>query len=134
MRRALPRLLPGLLTGCLLFAGCGGDEGPEFLDVTGHWTGAHEGVFLQLTLSEGIDGVINGTGTIQRFEEPTVAVDVEGVHSEPRVSLLLTAPGRFAINYSGQFDDEERILGALSGDGFEQFPLILLREIVPEDN
>ncbi len=110
-----------------LVAACGDSTGPAIASPAGLWSGASEGIALRLLLSPPERGTLAGSGTITTPSQ-SHAVTVTGTHVHPHVSLTIMVGGFSDINFQGQFEGRNEIVGALNGSGFSDFPFALQRQ------
>ncbi len=111
-----------------LAAGCGGDGGSDNTPtLDGLWVGtintnggAGE---LSLTLNEGNNGQVTGTGTLTVVGD-AVALTVTGNYSPPSVSLQMTNPQFEPANLTGTVSNDQ-IKGSLNGSGLVSIAVTL---------
>ncbi len=111
-----------------LAAGCGGDSGTDNTPtLDGLWVGtintnggAGE---LSLTLNEGNNGQVTGTGTLTVVGD-AVALTVTGNYSPPNVSLQMTNPQFEPANLTGTVS-KDQIKGTLNGSGLVSIAVTL---------
>lgn len=107
------------MVAMLGLAACGGDSGPDPIDVQGQYAGTIQGDGspgqLQLTLVES-GGTVTGSGNISSPSQ-AVALTVTGSYSQPSVSMLLHAQGYEDINVTGTAT-RDGITGSANGSGF----------------
>lgn len=117
------------LCAVLVATGCGGDSGPDVIDVQGSYTGTIQGSGssgqMQLTLVESA-GVVTGSGSLSSASD-AVAVTVTGTYTQPSLSMILHAPGFEDINVSGQVT-ATKITGSANGSGFVNGVVDLTRQ------
>jgi hypothetical protein len=113
----------------LVIAACGGDNGPDPIQVEGTWSGTFKSGSLTgavaMTLVEE-DGDVSGDGTIGSADD-ALAVTLSGTFSEPNVSLTVSAPGFEDMNLSGTVG-ETKLTGTLNGSGFTNATVTLTRK------
>jgi|tagenome__1003787_1003787.scaffolds.fasta_scaffold20978656_2 hypothetical protein len=125
MRKLLLAALLALAMGC---GGDGGSDNTPTLD--GQWIGtvntnggAGE---LSLTLNEGNNGQVTGTGTLTVVGD-AVALTVTGNYSPPNVSLQMTNPQFEPANLTGTVS-KDQIKGTLNGSGLVSIAVTLDRQ------
>jgi hypothetical protein len=112
-------------------AGCGGDGGSDNTPtLDGQWIGtvntnAGSGE-LSLTLNEGNNGQVTGTGTLTVVGD-AVALTVTGNYSPPNVSLQMTNPQFEPANLTGTVS-KDQIKGTLNGSGLVSIAVTLDRQ------
>jgi hypothetical protein len=113
----------------LIGAACGGDSGPNPIDVQGAYVGTIQGSGspgqLQLTLVE-TSGTVTGSGSLSGVSG-AVALTVTGNYTEPNVSLGLHAQGFEDINITGSVTTT-KITGSANGSGFQNGVVDLTRQ------
>lgn len=113
----------------LSLLGCGGDSGPDPIDVQGSYAGTIQGSGspgqLHLTLVES-NGTVTGSGSVSSSSD-AVSLTVAGSYTQPTVSLVLSAQGYEDINVTGTVTSE-RITGAANGSGFVNGVVLLDRQ------
>lgn len=130
MKRATPKL--ALCLAALLFWGCEDTEAPVFPTITGSWAGTTDDVTLSMAVFEDEAGNVDGSGTLS---SPSVSfpLQITGGHVFPTVQLqmaLTTEPDVLALEGFVAFDSVGGLLeldAALTGGGFDQFPILLER-------
>ena len=128
LRSAPLLVLPLALTASLL-AGCGDSPSEPEPDpvVSGSWSGASQGLTLNLTPNEGVGGAVSGSGnTASEVDNHALTVQ-QGTHTYPNLSLVLGASGFQSLNLTGRMVSEDGISGTLNGSGFDDFNLNLRR-------
>jgi hypothetical protein len=111
-----------------LVAGCGGDGGTDNTPaIDGLWIGTvntNSGSGeLSLTLNEGNNGQVTGTGTLTVVGD-AVALTVTGNYSPPNVSLQMTNPQFEPANLTGTVS-KDQIKGTLNGSGLVSIAVTL---------
>lgn len=138
MRKALYAIV--LVASLALLAGCGGESlTPSTADLSGGWSGSSEGVTLNLTLSEDMEGNLTGSGSISGETESFSVTVSNGTHSGSSFSMQLDAgEGVENATYSGTVvvsegtggtgpSDQVLLDGSLNGSGFNNFQITLSR-------
>lgn len=120
------------LGAALLVAGCEETEEPEFPTITGSWQGTSGEITMTLSVIEGEDGDVAGSGTLSS-DNASFPFQAQGGHLFPDVVLdLVIASEGEALDFEAvvAFDAEGGIPamdGSLSGGGFDRFPITLTR-------
>ena len=125
MRRVLLAALVAFAVGC---GGDGGSDNTPTLD--GQWVGtvntSSGSGELSLTLNEGNNGQVTGTGTLTVVGD-AVALTVTGNYSPPDVSLQMTNPQFEPANLTGTVS-KDQIKGTLNGSGLVSISVTLVRQ------
>jgi hypothetical protein len=109
---------------------CGGDgpTEPEIPVVSGTWSGSTAGITLPLTLGQGTDGTVTGSGNLS---VPSFAIALtvsQGTHVYPNLTLVLTSTGYEDINLTGTVNEAgDQIIAKLNGSGFADDTIVLVR-------
>lgn len=84
--------------------------------LTGRWQGetVSGDVQVDLNLSQGRDGNVQGSGTLA-YGTVTPTVQVSGVNDRPYISLTLFSGGSPVLSIEGQFNGNDRWTGSLCG-------------------
>ena len=111
-----------------LAAGCGGDGGSDNTPtLDGLWVGTINtnggSGELSLTLNEGNNGQVTGTGTLTVVSD-AVALTVTGNYSPPNVSMQMTNPQFEPTNLTGTVS-KDQIKGTLNGSGLVSIAVTL---------
>ena len=111
-----------------LAVGCGGDGGSDNTPtLDGLWIGTVNtsggSGELSLTLNEGNNGQVTGTGTLTVVGD-AVALTVTGNYSPPNVSLQMTNPQFEPANLTGTVS-KDQIKGTLNGSGLVSIAVTL---------
>ncbi len=130
-RRSFPLLL---VIGLLAFASaCEKEpEAPAPPKITGSWQGTADEVTLTLSVFENDQGVVGGSGTLSS-PQASFPFQVQGGHLFPDVALQLALNGEpDVLTYEAvvAFDNLGNLPamdGALSGGGFDRFPISVTR-------
>ena len=114
-----------------LAAGCGGDGGSDNTPtLDGQWIGTINtnggSGELSLTLNEGNNGQVTGTGNLTVVGD-ALALTVTGNYSPPDVSLQLTNPQFQPTNLTGTVS-KDQIKGTLNGSGLVSIAVTLDRQ------
>lgn len=114
----------------IVAAGCE-DEGPEFPTITGSWQGTSGEITMALSLFEGEDGNVDGSGTLSS-NEVAFPFQAQGGHLFPDVSLdlVVTAENEqldFEAVVAFNAEGIPAMDASLSGGGFDDFPITLTR-------
>lgn len=119
-------LLPAVF---VLAAACGSDAtGPESTNVSGTWTGSSSGITLSVTLSEGSDGSLSGSGNISGGTESFALTVSSGTHAGSTVSFTMESAGFRDLNYAGTLQSPTSMSGSLNGSGFNNTNLNLTKQ------
>jgi len=126
-RRAI--LLPLVAALALSAAACGKDstapDPPP--SVSGSWSGSSQGVTLNLTLQEGTDGAVSGSGNMAGGTDNIALVVRQGTHVHPNLTLILGATGYEDMNFTATVTTATQMAGTLNGSGFSDFDLNLVK-------
>jgi hypothetical protein len=120
------------LAGLVVLAiGCGGGDGNDNTPtVEGQWSGtittAEGSGDLGLTLNEGANGAVTGTGNLV-VPGDALALTVTGNYSPPTVSLTMSSQGFEPMNLTGTVSSSA-ITGTLNGSGFVNISVTLDRQ------
>lgn len=106
--------------------GCGDASEPEIPGLDGRWSGTTSDLTLSLTLTES-DREVTGSGTMSG-PSASIALQVDGSHVHPDVSLTMSASGYEDMNFTGEFINDTSIRGELRGSGFNGDALTLRKQ------
>ena len=113
----LPKL--ALLVATAVLAGCQTSTTPERREILGSWESTgFPGATVRMTLAETAREVA-GAGSWLTLVDAW-AFDVEGAVAREEVSLLFVFDTRADINFQGRFEDEDILVGWLTGDGYRR--------------
>lgn len=123
--RPIHRFATAALLAFLATAACGKDATGVSASLNGTWSGSAQGISVQLNLTESTDSV-TGTGSLSG---PSIglAITVIGTRSRGDVNLWFSANGYVSASYAAQFANDNTLSGTLSGSGFNNVSLSLLR-------
>ena len=89
--------------------GCGDDANePKIPSLDGRWSGTTSDLTIDLTLTES-DREITGSGTLSGSS--SLALQVDGSHVHPDVSLTMSASGYEDTNFTGEMINDEAVRG-----------------------
>lgn len=114
MRRMLSLLLIALAAACTIERVTPTDT----RNLDGVWSGVSSGTTFIVNLTSGGDGLVMGTGTIQRSDTATRAVAAMGSYAHPRVSFYMSTPGYDSLSFSGTRNGDV-VVGTLRGQGYD---------------
>jgi hypothetical protein len=134
MVKRLRTLIPVVLVVTLLpwVTACEDTEEPQFPTITGSWEGTSGEITMALSIFEGENGVIDGSGTISS-QHASFPFRAQGGHLFPDVSLTLDLTGeseQLAFDGVVAFDAQGVIPemdASVTGGGFDRFPITLAR-------
>lgn len=116
MRRTI-LLLPFLVLAA--FTACQTTTVPERRELLGSWESkGFPGATVRMTLSETARAVRGAGSWLTLLEADAFSVD--GALAVDEVSLLFDFDTRPAINFQGYFEDEDVLVGTLTGDGYRR--------------
>lgn len=124
-----------LIAGCLSASSCGDDPVAEDIAplLTGSWDGTLGGQSVTFILNEEPGGAVSGDAWVA---ESASTSDrhywITGRHEHPSLTLELTLSCAFCPVSQWTFDasvSEDRLEGALSGNGFRAESLVMTRRI-----
>lgn len=130
LRTLIPALL--LVTSLPWVTACDDTEEPELPTITGSWTGTSGEITMALSLFEGENGAISGSGTLSS-QFASFPFRAQGGHLFPDVSLTLDMTGEneqltfeavVAFDTLGVIPEMD---ASVTGGGFERFPITLAR-------
>jgi hypothetical protein len=97
--------------------------------VSGSWSGTSQGLTLNLTLSEGADGAVAGSGNLAGDGGGNLALIVrQGTHVDPNLTLILGATGYEDMNFAARLSSTTQMTGTLNGSGFDNYNLNLTKK------
>jgi hypothetical protein len=114
----------------LAIAACGdGGTDLETPSADGAWRGTLESfpATMRVNITEAADGTISGSGAIYAGTE-TLSFTLSGTHRHPNVSFDMDFLGFEPAAYSGRFESDDAIRGAIDGSGFTDERVTLSRE------
>ncbi len=110
----------------LAVIGCGDDASePKIPTLDGRWSGTTSDLTVNLTLTED-NREVTGSGTLSGTS--SIALQVDGSHVHPDVSLTLSASGYEDMNFTGELINDESVRGELRGSGFNGETLTLRKQ------
>ena len=122
-------LLLAITALALSTAACGRDstapDAPP--SVSGSWSGSSAGITLNLTLQEGTDGAVSGSGNMDTGLDNLALVVRQGTHVDPNLTLILGATGYQDMNFTATVTSATQMAGTLNGSGFSDFDLNLVK-------
>ena len=95
--------------------------------VSGSWSGSSAGITLNLTLQEGTDGAVSGSGNMDSGYDNLALVVRQGTHVDPNLTLILGATGYEDMNFTATVTSATQMAGTLNGSGFSDFDLNLAK-------
>ncbi len=121
--------LAAMVMCAVLLAGCGDDPlGPEDYDISGTWSGSITSpstMTVTVTITE-TNGSIHGSGNLAGAST-SLACTVTGSRAGANVSMTIAVTGFYDMNYTGEITTETRMVGSLTGSGFENQSLTLTK-------
>lgn len=106
---------------------CQGTTVPERREISGSWASRDfGGGTIRMTVSETAREVRGAGSWITPTE--AFAFNVSGALATDEVALLLAFGERTDVSFQGFFQDDDVIVGTLTGDGFRQAPVTFDRE------
>lgn len=108
-------------------AGCQGATVPERRDLRGSWTSRNfaEGTF-RMTLAETAREVVGAGSWLTSARAD--AFEVSGALAIDEVSLYFRFDGQSDLNFQGYFEEDDVMVGHLTGEGFRRQSITFERE------
>ncbi len=111
--------------------GSSGTSGGAGQSMTGRWTGSASAqgakVGVDLTLVEEADGSISGSATVDLGKLGSGTGTVTGTHSDPDVTLIVTATDFSEVVYEGTFTGANTVVGTATSEGIPGISLKITR-------